>query len=235
MERSEIEARAKPILLTALRLEESTLRPDLNVVEDTEADSLDVMEVFLGLEEGLEVEFPPEDQAARAARARELASLGPEDDEAFAVDLERFAAAQEMVTGMAVIPVGVVGPVRVELGRYERSQSDGQPVEVGRAAEDLHIPLAHTEGGLTASLYRGAYASAEDGGVRTYVVADGMTRDSCFEFASVAEALAAARYVESAVPAMRAWLQERPHDFVSRYAVLQGVETHVVGPWCHVL
>jgi hydroxymethylglutaryl-CoA reductase (NADPH) len=166
---------------------------------------------------------------------RELAGLGSEDDEAFAVDLERFAAAQEMVTGMAVIPVGIVGPVRVELGRYERSEDDGQPAEVGRAFEDLHIPLAHTEGGLTASLYRGAYACGEDGGVRTYVVADGMTRDSCFEFASVAEALAAARYLESAVPAMRAWLQERPYDFVSRHAVLRGIETHVVGPWCHVL
>jgi acyl carrier protein len=60
MERSEIEARAKPILLTALRLDEATLRPDLNVVEDTEADSLDVMEVFLGLEEEFDIEFPPE-------------------------------------------------------------------------------------------------------------------------------------------------------------------------------
>ena len=60
MERSEIEARSKPILLTALRLDESTLRPDLNVVEDTQADSLDVMEVFLGLEEEFDIEFPPE-------------------------------------------------------------------------------------------------------------------------------------------------------------------------------
>ena len=58
MERSEIEERAKPILLAALRLDESTLRPDLNVVEDTEADSLDVMEVFLGLEEEFDIEFP---------------------------------------------------------------------------------------------------------------------------------------------------------------------------------
>jgi acyl carrier protein len=60
MERSEIQTRAKPILLTALRLDESTLRPDLNVVEDTQADSLDVMEVFLGLEEEFDIEFPPE-------------------------------------------------------------------------------------------------------------------------------------------------------------------------------
>jgi acyl carrier protein len=60
VERSEIEARAKRVLLTALKIDESTLRPDMNVIEETEADSLDVMEVFLGLEEEFDIEFPPE-------------------------------------------------------------------------------------------------------------------------------------------------------------------------------
>jgi acyl carrier protein len=60
MERTEIETRAKRVLLTALRLDESTLRPDMNVIEETEADSLDIMEVFLGLEEEFDIEFPPE-------------------------------------------------------------------------------------------------------------------------------------------------------------------------------
>jgi acyl carrier protein len=32
----------------------------MNVVEETGADSLDVMEVFLGLEEEFDIEFPPE-------------------------------------------------------------------------------------------------------------------------------------------------------------------------------
>src|SRR3954463_7909294 len=89
----------------------------------------------------------PEGQAERAELVRQAAGLQPADDEVFAVDLERFGAAQEMVTGVAVIPVGVVGPVLVELRRYERDAGDGQPVEVSRAFEELHIPLAHTEGG----------------------------------------------------------------------------------------
>ena len=42
------------------------------------------------------------------------------------------------------------------------------------------MPLAHTEGGLSASLYRGARAAAESGGFRTWVVRDRMTRASCF-------------------------------------------------------
>jgi acyl carrier protein len=60
VERSEIESRAKRVLLSVLDIDESTLRPDLNLVAETGADSLDVMEVFLGLEEEFDIEFPPE-------------------------------------------------------------------------------------------------------------------------------------------------------------------------------
>ena len=60
VERSEIEARAKRVLLSVLDVEEGALRPDTNLVEETGADSLDVMEVFLGLEEEFDIEFPPE-------------------------------------------------------------------------------------------------------------------------------------------------------------------------------
>src|SRR5262249_46306522 len=89
---------------------------------------------------------------------------------------------------------------------------------------------------LTASLYRGALAAGADGGViRTYVLEDGMTRDTCLEFASAGEALAAARAIEGWTADMRAWLAASDLEFVSRHAVLRAVETHVVGPWCHVL
>jgi acyl carrier protein len=60
MERAEIEERAKRVLLSVLDVREADLRPDMNLVEETGADSLDVMEVFLGLEEEFDIEFPPE-------------------------------------------------------------------------------------------------------------------------------------------------------------------------------
>ena len=60
MERSEIEVRAKRVLLSVLPIDEASLRPDMNLVTETGADSLDVMEVFLGLEEEFDIEFPPE-------------------------------------------------------------------------------------------------------------------------------------------------------------------------------
>ncbi len=61
----------------------------------------------------------------------------------------------------------------------------------------MHVPLAHTEGGLTASMTRGALAA---GAIRTYVLADRITRASCFVCNDAAEAIALARWVEAELP-----------------------------------
>ena len=98
-----------------------------------------------------------------------------------------------MLTGAAVIPVSVVGPLEIELGEYELREPFGALVETGRASDSVFVPLAHTEGGLSASLYRGARAAAESGGFRTYVLADRITRASCFVCGSAAEASQLAR------------------------------------------
>ena len=57
--------------------------------------------------------------------------------------------------GAAAIPVSVVGPLVVELGAYELEEPAGTLRETGRAQEELLVPLAHTEGGLSASMSRG--------------------------------------------------------------------------------
>src|SRR3954451_9322135 len=83
------------------------------------------------------------------------------------VDLEPFARAAEALTGVAVLPVSVAGPLVVSLGRYELDEA-GTVVETSRAQEEeVFVPLAHTEGGLTASMLRGMKAAAESGGFRT--------------------------------------------------------------------
>jgi hydroxymethylglutaryl-CoA reductase (NADPH) len=94
------------------------------------------------------------------------------------------------------------------------------------------VPLAHTEGGLTASLTRGSLAA---GTIRTYVLHDRITRDSCFVCADAADAVALARWVEGEMDAMREWLESSGDATLSRRAKLRGVKTHVVGPMCHVL
>jgi hydroxymethylglutaryl-CoA reductase (NADPH) len=157
------------------------------------------------------------------------------DGEVTALDLAPFAGAQESLTGVAVTPVSVVGPLRISLGAYELTEPDGRVEERGRAEEDVYVPLAHTEGGLSDSVYRGARAVAESGGFRTFVLADRITRASCFVCRDTEEAVRLARWIEAELDAARAWLEELDDPARSRYAKLREVKTHVVGPMCHVL
>jgi hydroxymethylglutaryl-CoA reductase (NADPH) len=151
------------------------------------------------------------------------------------IDLSPFVNAQEMLTGAAVLPVAVVGPLEVELGEYELEEPFGRLAEHGRSREQIFVPLAHTEGGLSISLYRGARAAADSGGFRTYVIRDRITRASCFVCKSTEEAVQLARYLDAHVAEMRRWLAEQEEEWISTYARLREVETHVVGPLCHVM
>jgi hydroxymethylglutaryl-CoA reductase (NADPH) len=174
--------------------------------------------------------LPRKNDAASIRSRQEALGL---DGAVTAADLEPYASAAETVTGVAVIPVSVA-QLTVSLGEYELSE-EGDVVERGRAVEDVTVPLAHTEGGLTASLQRGAKAVAESGGFRTYVVTDRITRASCFVCKDAGDALTLARWIAEQVPAMREFLQVADIPELSRYAVLREVKTHVVGPMCHVL
>jgi hydroxymethylglutaryl-CoA reductase (NADPH) len=149
------------------------------------------------------------------------------------VDLAPYAKAAESVTGVAVIPVSVA-QLPISLGTYSLSD-DGEVVESSRSHEDVTVPLAHTEGGLTASVQRGAKAAELSGGFRTHVVADRITRASCFVCRDAGDALALARWIEDRVDDARAFLRDSDIAELSRYAVLREVKTHVVGPMCHVL
>jgi hydroxymethylglutaryl-CoA reductase (NADPH) len=175
----------------------------------------------------------PRKNDAASIRARQEA-LGL-DGEVAAHDLTPWARAQESLTGVAVIPVSVVGPLVLELGAYELTEPGGRLVDGKRALEEVFVPLAHTEGGLSDSLYRGARAAAESGGFRTYVLRDRITRASCFVCRTTAEAVELARWLESQVDEMRAWLATSDDPSLSRFARLRELDTHVVGPMCHVL
>jgi hydroxymethylglutaryl-CoA reductase (NADPH) len=158
------------------------------------------------------------------------AAMGLDGGLTTSVDLDPFTGAAESLVGVAVIPVSAV-PVTIELGDYELTDA-GDVRETGRAAETVHVPLAHTEGGLTASMTRGALAA---GTIRTYVLHDRITRASCFVCANAAEAVALAGWVKAELDAMREWLASSDDPSLSTRAKLRGVKTHVVGPMCHVL
>ncbi|HWG56927.1 MAG TPA: hypothetical protein VNT58_10440 [Gaiellaceae bacterium] len=167
--------------------------------------------------------------------ARQDALRGRLGDEVFAHDLTPWQNAQEVLTGATLIPVSVVGPLLVELGDYELEEPEGTLREVGRAQEELLVPLAHTEGGLSASVSRGAKAAAAAGGFRTYVLQDRITRASCFVLKDTEDAVALARWIEASVDDMRSFLAALDDPSLSKRAKLREVTTHVVGPMCHVL
>ena len=155
---------------------------------------------------------------------------------------------QECLTGHMVLPVGVVGPLGINLGDYTLDDV-GNIREEGRKEDQIFAPLAHTEGGLSASVQRGISAVALSGGVRTHVLADRMTRDSCFVFHTTEDAVKLARWVTGQQQTMVHWLKDsanlmrqpetesesRSPRLISSHAILREVETHVVGPMCHLL
>ena len=172
--------------------------------------------------------WPRKNDARSIEQRRE--AMGVNGGLVTSVDLEAFANAAESLVGVAVIPVSAV-PVQIELGAYELAE-DGDLAETGRETETVHVPLAHTEGGLTASLTRGALAA---GPIRTYVLHDRITRASCFVCKDAGDAVALGRWVESELEAIREWLVSSADASLSTRAKLRGVKTHVVGPMCHVL
>ena len=75
----------------------------------------------------------------------------------------------------------------------------------------------------------------ESGGFRTYVLRDRITRASAFLFDDVAQARAFAAWIGAQLAEMRSWLEDDPVPGLSRHARLRELETHVVGPMCHVM
>jgi hydroxymethylglutaryl-CoA reductase (NADPH) len=173
--------------------------------------------------------WPRKNDAQSIAQRREAMGLDGTGT-AGSLDLAAFAGAAESLVGVAVIPVSAV-PIDIELGTYELAD-DGDVAETARGVETVHVPLAHTEGGLTASMTRGSLAAAT---VRTYVLHDRITRASCFVCADAGDAIALAHWVEDELAAMRDWLASSDDPSLSTRAKLRGVKTHVVGPMCHVL
>jgi hydroxymethylglutaryl-CoA reductase (NADPH) len=169
----------------------------------------------------------PRKNDMESIRARQEALGLPE------ADLAAWVKAAESVTGLVQIPVSVA-QLQVSLGEYTLSDN-GDVVETGRGDEEVTVPLAHTEGGLTASVQRGAKAISESGGARTYVVSDRITRASCFVCKSSGDALKLAAWVQEQLPALRDFLTSSDIPELSRFAVLREAKTHVVGPMCHVL
>jgi hydroxymethylglutaryl-CoA reductase (NADPH) len=91
----------------------------------------------------------------------------------FTVDPAQVAGNVENFLGVAQVPIGLAGPLRIN-GEH--------------ASGDFYVPLATTEGTLVASYSRGMRLLTENGGVTVTVVKRSMQRAPVFEFPSAREA-----------------------------------------------
>lgn len=61
MQSEEVLAKLKDLVMDRLNVEEDQIKPEASFVEDLGADSLDIVELIMGIEEEFEVEIPDED------------------------------------------------------------------------------------------------------------------------------------------------------------------------------
>ena len=138
---------------------------------------------------------------ARGVEVPHLAGrAGPPEPESLRGNIEHFI-------GMAQVPVGLIGPLRV-CGT--------------RLREDVYVPLATSEGALVASYDRGARILSRAGGVVCMLADEEVQRAPAFAFATLGEA---ARFA--------AWVAEHEESFrevaarESRHGRLVGLRAYV--------
>lgn len=95
----------------------------------------------------------------------------------------------ENFTGVAQVPLGFAGPLRVN-GEHARG--------------DFYVPMATTEGTLVASYSRGMRLASDAGGVTTTVVDDAMQRSPVFAFDDARGARAFGRWIDEHLGEIRA-------------------------------
>ncbi|MDT8283959.1 MAG: acyl carrier protein [Thermovirgaceae bacterium] len=61
MKMEEITARLREIVMDRLDVEQDQIKPEASFVEDLGADSLDIVELIMGIEEEFDIEIPDED------------------------------------------------------------------------------------------------------------------------------------------------------------------------------
>ena len=99
----------------------------------------------------------------------------------YSIPPETLSGNIENFAGVAQVPIGFAGPMLVN-GEYAKGE--------------FYVPMATTEGTLTASYSRGMRLTREAGGITTTVIDDAMQRAPMFAFSDAREALAFGRWVE---------------------------------------
>lgn len=128
---------------------------------------------------------------------------------------QRYSANVENFIGTVKVPVGIIGPLRVN-GTY--------------AQGDYFVPLATTEATLVASYGRGAKLITSVGGCSALCMNEGMARAPGFAFGALHEAAVFAAWVLAALPQLTAVAAG-----TSRYTQLREVRVSIEGNHVYVI
>lgn len=142
-------------------------------------------------------------QLTEAGVETEKAQAGLADPQTLA-EASAYSANIEAMIGAVKLPVGVVGPLRIN----------------GLNANGAYyLPLATTEAALVASYARGATVATRAGGVTTALLNEGVLRSPGFKFASVVDAGLFVEWVTRAVDELKA-----AAEATTRYGKLVSLE-----------
>jgi len=133
-------------------------------------------------------DLTPDLVRARQRFVKEQTGVELEHVSSFSFDASRVHGNIENFTGVAQIPLGFAGPIRI----------DGE-----HAQGEFLVPMATTEGTLVASYNRGIKVLNAAGGVRCTVSADAMQRAPVFAFDSAREARDFCHWIEENFDAIR--------------------------------
>lgn len=125
-------------------------------------------------------------------------------DPATIAQSERYSANIENFIGTVKVPVGVIGPLRI----------NGL-----NAHGDFHVPLATTEAALVASYARGAYAATQSGGIMAAMLYEGVIRTPAFVLSGLFDAGMFVEWIVSHIEQLKT-----AADATSRYGRLIALE-----------
>ena len=163
--------------------------------------------------------IPPEVPAARDWSAAAVAERVAFASARCGVELDQVSGKAERVppetlkgnieqyVGMAQIPIGLIGPLRIN-GAH--------------ANGDYYVPLATTEGVLVASYQRGARIATKAGGIAAVTITEKVQRAPMFAFPTIAKAGLFAAWVSTEFPALEGVANSR-----SSHTRLLGCQVHL--------
>ncbi len=157
-----------------------------------------------------DADYTEEQASRRRAFLAERTGVRLEHVGRYSIDPGGMAGNVENFTGVAQVPIGVAGPLRV-LGEH--------------AQGDYYVPLATTEGTLVASYNRGMRLLTEAGGVTATVTDDRMQRAPVFVLDNAAAARDFSGWVDAHLDEIRAAAEQ-----TTSVGRLIEIERYSVGP-----